>query len=427
MTGLVQSVARSGATGLIDSALQGLVIALLGWVLISLLRKQSAGLRFSVLMAGLTSIALLPFARSSFRDFAAPANTTVFQLSDAWAVGLFATWLIAVTIGLIRIATGLWNVRKLRINCRPMNDVSPELRETVKRFCPSRKVELLVSDAISVPSAIGFLRPAVVLPAWLLDDLSPSELQHVVIHELSHLRRLDDWTNLFQQIVKTLFFFHPAVWWMDNRLSLEREMACDDAVLAASESPRAYAECLTHLAEKSVLRRGMALAQAAVSRMRQTSHRVARILQFDRAAYPRMGRFGFSVAALLVATSYGVMLNAPVLVSFNDAPPALATNLPAAQPDTASLRPVKAAWHEPKMTPAVPRRQARPEARVIKAAAQTQSRTRMLHASITSHDAHRVTNTVLIVVEGETGFAVIQFTTWQYFPAQQVRGERKRT
>ena len=122
---------------------------------------------------------------------------------------------------------------------------------------------------------IGFVNPAVVIPRWLLQELSPSELQQILLHELAHLQRWDDWTNLAQKILKALLFFHPAAWWIEKQLSLEREMACDDAVVAETANPRAYAECLTHLAEKSFVRRSLALAQAALGRIRQTSLRVA--------------------------------------------------------------------------------------------------------------------------------------------------------
>jgi len=66
-----------------------------------------------------------------------------------------------------------------------------------------------------------------------------------LLHEFAHLGRWDDWTNLAQKLVRTIFFFHPAVWWIEKRLSLEREMACDDVVLAETQNPRAYAECLS--------------------------------------------------------------------------------------------------------------------------------------------------------------------------------------
>ena len=109
------------------------------------------------------------------------------------------------------------------------------------------------------------------IPDWALIELSSSELNQVVLHELAHLRRWDDWTNLAQQIIRALLFFHPAVWWIGKKAELEREMACDDAVLAETESPRAYAECLAHLAERSFVQRSLALAQAAIGRFHQTA------------------------------------------------------------------------------------------------------------------------------------------------------------
>ena len=117
-----------------------------------------------------------------------------------------------------------------------------------------------------------------------MQELSADELNQIVLHELAHLRRRDDWTNLAQKMVKALFFFHPAVWWIEQKMSLEREMACDDAVMAETASPRAYAECLAHLAEKTLIQRGVALAQAALGRIRQTSLRVAQILDGNRSS-----------------------------------------------------------------------------------------------------------------------------------------------
>ncbi len=97
-------------------------------------------------------------------------------------------------------------------------------------------------------------------------------------------------------------------------------MACDDAVVAETANPRAYAECLTHLAEKSFVRRSLALAQAALGRIRQTSLRVAQILDADRPSAPT---HSWKPAALLmtgfaVACAAGIS-RAPRLVGFEDA------------------------------------------------------------------------------------------------------------
>jgi len=181
-----------------------------------------------------------------------------------------------------------------------------------------RSIELCVSEELQVPTAIGLVKPAIVIPAWALRELSPAELNAVVLHELAHLRRWDDWTNLAQKVLRALFFFHPAVWWVENRLSLEREMACDDMVLAQTANPRAYAKCLVSLAEKNLLRRGIALAQAAVGRMRHTSLRILQILDARRSNSARIWKpapwviAGFSVACLATAA------HAPRLVAFGD-------------------------------------------------------------------------------------------------------------
>jgi len=223
----------------------------------------------------------------------------------------------------------LWRLRALRRSCAEVDAASldSELRRTLARASQdhgskSRPATLCVSDQVSVPTVIGFMNPAVVIPRWLLQELSPSELQQILLHELAHLQRWDDWTNLAQKILKALLFFHPAAWWIEKQLSLEREMACDDAVVAETANPRAYAECLTHLAEKSFVRRSLALAQAALGRIRQTSLRVAQILNADRPSTPT---HSWKPAVLLVsgfaiACATGIT-RAPRLVGFEDSFP----------------------------------------------------------------------------------------------------------
>src|SRR5262249_35762765 len=203
-------------------------------------------------------------------------------------------WVVFAGIGLLRVGAGLWQIRGLCRNSSTIDPqfIGPETQKLIEEFRKSRPVSVLVSSQLDVPTAVGFFRPAVILPAWLAESAllseagSAVELHHAVLHELAHLRRRDDWTNLAQKIVKALLFFHPGVWWVERKLSLDREMACDDAVLAQTVSARAYAQSLAHVAEKSFLRRKIALAQAAVDRMRQLSFRVAQILSEDK-RHPR--------------------------------------------------------------------------------------------------------------------------------------------
>jgi len=158
----------------------------------------------------------------------------------------------------------------------------------------------------------------ILIPDWVLQELSAEELKVVLLHEFAHLRRWDDWTNLAQKLVRTFFFFHPAVWWIESRLSLEREMACDEAVLAETENPQAYAECLVALAEKSFVRRGLALAQAVVGRARETSLRLARILDARHPTSSGIFKPAFGLVMVLAACSLIALPDAPRLIAFED-------------------------------------------------------------------------------------------------------------
>jgi hypothetical protein len=103
------------------------------------------------------------------------------------------------------------------------------------------------------------------------------------LHETEHLRRHDDWTNLLQKLSLVLFPLNPAMLWMERRLCLEREMACDEGVVRVTHAPRAYAACLTSLAERGLERRAEALSLGAWQRRPELVHRVHGILLCKRA------------------------------------------------------------------------------------------------------------------------------------------------
>lgn len=113
---------------------------------------------------------------------------------------------------------------------------------------------------------------------------------------------------------------------MEWQLSLEREMACDEAVLAHTENPRAYAECLVHLAEKGFLRRSLLLAQAAVSRLGQTSKRITRILTCGKPSSASSWKLIAPSLVGVLAVSVASLDRMPRLIAFTDDAPAVAAN-----------------------------------------------------------------------------------------------------
>ncbi len=427
----LEPIVSAGATVLADSLAVGTAVAVLAGLLNLVLRQRSAAMRFTVLMAALVATASLPLVRLAFDHATVVSGTaSLLHVTESWAPWIFVLWTVIATIGLVRIVIGVAALRRVRRNCKTA-EIAALGAELVTTHCPARKLEFLVSAEATVPAAIGLFRPAVVLPEWVIREMSRDELRHVIIHELSHLRRWDDWTNLLQQVVKALFFFHPAVWWMEGRLSLEREMACDDAVLKDVADARSYAECLAHIAERSFLRRGLAMAQAAVSRVRQTSRRVARILKFDSSAGTREGKLWAVLATAVTITGLGFVWQTPVLFSFDSKGPAVSAAVRAPEMPIAALKPINAAWHEPVRPlpqPAAPRLKAAVRRNQIEHhAVRQQDDARMVRTSLTA-GGQRLTRSVLIVVmdDGEQ-VSVWHITTWQYSPSEQVRSARKTT
>jgi beta-lactamase regulating signal transducer with metallopeptidase domain len=301
MSPALHAIAQLLALRMVDSLVWGTAIVVFAGLLLRITR-QDAGTRFAVWFSALIAIGLVPWIVGECRPSKLLSPTmgrAAITLPDGWAVYLGAAWALVAAWFVVGIGRALWHVYVLRRKCVEIDPalLDPVLQETLRRHGANRSVALCTSDQISVPTALGFFKPAIVVPSWVMSELSPSEVNQLLLHELAHLRRRDDWTNLVQQAIKATFFFHPAVWWIEKKVALEREIACDDAVVEETSSPRAYAECLAHLAEKSFLQRTVLLAQAALGKIRHTSLRVAEILKGNRMGRTRSWKPAVSMVA----------------------------------------------------------------------------------------------------------------------------------
>ena len=322
ITAILPQMIPTAVERTLDSLVGGLVLCAVAWTWLRVARRQNSASRFLILFILLIGIAALPFAGVSWTGSAPVASSSdthaLVTLPEHFAEYMFLAWAMIASALLARVGFGLVQLLRLKRSCVAvdMAKLDPQVRAALANC--GRNVELCTSDRVSVPTALGFSSPAkIAIPDWLLNQLSPEELHHVVLHEAAHLRRYDDWTNLAQRLLGAVLFFHPAVWWLEARLSLEREMACDECVLAETQNARAYAKSLANIAERSFVHRTVALAQAAVSRLHDTSLRVAHILNpSPRRTASKVTLFA-SVAAASVAT-LGVAAYSPNLVGFSE-------------------------------------------------------------------------------------------------------------
>lgn len=342
MTALpIQAAAEIAVGRVLNSLPAGFLVAVFAWIVLRSLPRQNSGTRFAVWFAALLAVAGLPFigildggSSFSLNGSSGPGILSApITLPANWALILFMGWLVIAVAAMTSLAFGMWRLRAMRKDCTVIDvaTLHPAVQKTIHDFAPPRSVMIATSESVRVPAAIGFWKPMIVIPDWALRELPPEELNAILLHEHAHLERWDDWSNLVQKAVRAVFFFHPAMWWIEKQLSVEREMACDDAVLAHTGNPRGYAACLVSLLEKSLAHRGWAMAQAAVHRAQEASKRLAQILDSKRPATTRLGKPALALVGGFAMVCLVLSPHAPEVIAFTQ-PAANAINASASAP-----------------------------------------------------------------------------------------------
>jgi len=187
-----------------------------------------------------------------------PLLMTWLQGRLDWIVGLWAACTGALAL---RMALGLaWIGRAGRSHATDPA-WQARLSQMAARFGLGRDVRLRIVDGLASPITAGWWRPVVLVPAALVSGMPPQLLEALLAHELGHVRRHDYLVNLLQNVIETLLFYHPAVWWISHRIRIEREQIADDYAAHHLGEPRRLAQALSELERLQFS--GHHLAQAA--------------------------------------------------------------------------------------------------------------------------------------------------------------------
>lgn len=108
-------------------------------------------------------------------------------------------------------------------------------------------IQLYVSEYVSGPVTLGFIKPIVLVPAGFLTGLPQDQIEAILLHEIAHIHRCDYALNLVQTAIKTVLFFNPAIHYISRYIDIDREQACDDLAVAQSRNPQALAKGLASL------------------------------------------------------------------------------------------------------------------------------------------------------------------------------------
>src|SRR5579863_5761262 len=255
-----------------------------------------------------------------------PSQSAVRQvlvLSAGMLRWIDAVWILGVLLLSLRSMGGWWMIHRLRMasELEAPEAVRACFEQMTVKLGLRRPVLLRVTSAIAGPVTIGALRAMVLLPLSALTALGPDELEVVLAHELAHVRRADFFWNLVQTLVETLFFFHPAVWWISGRVRHERELCCDDLALKICPNPVVYASALFHLEEHRSRQMRLAMALDGHQSRQTLRMRIARILGESMPLNSTRSLRPFSAAAVLAAMVV-LLLPAPQVIAGLTPPPA---------------------------------------------------------------------------------------------------------
>jgi bla regulator protein BlaR1 len=169
--------------------------------------------------------------------------------SSAIVQQAFLLWLSVAIVG----AAWTWlRYRRVRAWCgrgaRAPEDLVALAAGAAARLGVTRMPAIVVHDEILVPAAIGLRNPLIVLPTALVRSGSRQDIEHVLLHELAHVRRHDALRAAVSIAIQILYWFHPLVWIARARLTALREIACDREVARVADSRDEYRRTLIRLA-----------------------------------------------------------------------------------------------------------------------------------------------------------------------------------
>jgi hypothetical protein len=310
-----ESVSRLVANSFVSGLWQGIVLAAGVALCLRLVPRTTAAVRFAIWTAVFAVLVALPLVRAyTLRTGGAPGHGAVVHVDVRWSFAIAALWLMVSLVRAVKLAMSAVRLRGIWKRAVPVEGC-----DAILSAAGIRGVELCTSKDVDRPSVIGFFSPRILIPEELFARLTTAEFGQIVLHEVGHLRRGDDWINLLQKLSLVLVPLNPVLLWIERRLCLERELACDDDVLRLTKAPKAYATCLTNLAEHRLSRRAAALSLGAWERKSELARRVHSILLGGKRMGAAQARVVMGALVLGLLGGSAELARCPQLVSFSRA------------------------------------------------------------------------------------------------------------
>ena len=192
---------------------------------------------------------------------------------------ILTIWVLGMALFLLKIMGSISYIYIIRNRHNfPVDEYWLEkLMELKDKLKLQKGIELVESALVRSPVVVGHLKPVILFPIGVINRLSPQDVEAILAHELAHIARHDYIFNILQSLVEALFYYHPAVWWLSAQVRTERESACDEIAIDLINSKMNYAKALITIQEMAYYPLSPALGFAG-QRKNQFLIRMQRIL-----------------------------------------------------------------------------------------------------------------------------------------------------
>ena len=300
----------------IHSLWQAIAIALIMGIVMIVLRKQPARVRYWVANASLLLVLLSAMATFiHYYDFTKGASAMRFipegtpsvflterenptvespslNITGSLSLGVFKNyfnehiplivmiWVMGVALFILKLLGGISYCYYLRSRLNfPADEYWIETLDALKqKVGVKQSIELVESALTRAPMVVGIMKPMILFPIGAINRLSPTEVEAILAHEIAHVMRKDYIFNVIQSVIEALFYFHPAVWWISSIIRNERENCCDDVAIEICGSSMNYAKALVTVQEMAYYPMYQPALAFAGNRKNQLLFRVQRIL-----------------------------------------------------------------------------------------------------------------------------------------------------
>ncbi|MCF0074973.1 M56 family metallopeptidase [Dyadobacter sp. CY261] len=230
-------------------------------------------------------------------------STSFINQNSVW---IFTIWFLCFAFKILSLANGLFYVHRIR--SYKVHQVSGEWQERIKNYAEHlgirQSISLLQSELVKVPVTVGHFKPVILIPIGLIFQLPAQQIETILIHELAHIRRRDYLVNILQSLLETIFFFNPGLLWLSSLIREEREICCDDIVLANTSVKSNYLEALLAFHSQQPARSDLVLGLGS----NQLVNRLKRIINHENKRLNKMEKIVL-LAGLLIVSAFSYIPN----------------------------------------------------------------------------------------------------------------------